>query len=62
MAAWVAGGRPCLADCHTDIVRLRGYVEPYCSGDSCSGDLRLVDGGDSAAGRLERRYDDRAWT
>ena len=46
----------------TDIVRLRVCVEPSCSADSCRGDLRLVDGGDSAEGRLERRYDDRAWT
>ena len=47
---------------HTDIVRLRVCVEPPCSGDSCSGDLRVVDGGDLAAGRLERRDDDRSWT
>ena len=52
MAAWVAGGRPCLADCHTDIVRLPVW----------SGDLRLVDGGDSAEGRLERCNDDRPST
>ena len=39
-------------------VRVRVCVELPCSGDSCSGDLRLVDGGDWAEGRLERRYDD----
>ena len=37
--------------------RATASVEPYRNGD-----LRLVDGGDSAEGRLERRYDDRAWT
>ena len=47
---------------HTDIVRLRVCMEPPCSGDSGSGELRLVDGGDAAEGRFERRYDDRAWT
>ena len=42
----------CSADCHTNIVRLPVW----------SGDLRLVDGGDSAEGRLERCNDDRAST
>ena len=37
--------------------RATASVEPYCSGD-----LRLVDGGDSAEGRLERCNDDRAST
>ncbi len=56
-------GRLCLADTRPDIVRVRVYEEAACSGDSCSDDLRLVDGSDSADSRLGRCcYDDRAWT